>query len=96
MLRLALGFLYQHFNSRRTHFDGVGIILSEGEPTMDSKEVHNQQSGSPSQSGQGNPSNATRQPDAPSREQQRGQESPTKDVKKGDEQKQENQKTGKP
>jgi hypothetical protein len=62
---------------------------------MDSKEVHNQQSGSPSQSGQGNPSNATKQPGGQSREQQRGQESPTKDVKKGDEQKQENQKTGK-
>ena len=40
---------------------------------MDSKEVHNQQSGSPSQSGQGNPSNATKQPGGQSSE-QRGQE----------------------
>ena len=44
---------------------------------MDSKDVHNQQSGSPSQSGQGNPSNATQQPGGQNREQQPGQQDPT-------------------
>ena len=85
----------QHFNLWRTHFDGVGILVIEGEPTMDSKEVHNQQPGSPSQSGQGNPSNATKQP-AQSREQQPGQQTqqaPKKDVQGGDK-KEEPQKTG--
>lgn len=60
----------------------------------DTKTDRNQQSGSPAQPGQGNPSNATKQPGGQSSE-QRGQEGPTKDTKKGDQQKQENQKTGK-
>jgi hypothetical protein len=63
---------------------------------MDSKEVHNQQSGSGSQSGQGNPSNATKQPGDQSREQQHGQQTqqaPKKDVQ-GGAKKEEPQKTG--
>ena len=55
---------------------------------MDSKEVHNQQPGSGSQSGQGNPSNATKQPG-----EQSSQQAPKKDVQ-GGEKKAEPQKTG--
>jgi hypothetical protein len=54
---------------------------------MDTKDVRNQQSGSPSQSGQGNPSNATKQPG------QQTQQAPKKDVQ-GGAKKEEPQKTG--
>ena len=60
----------------------------------DTKDVHNEQSGSPSQSGQSNPSNATKQP-GQNHEQQPGQQTqqaPKKDVQ-GGEKKEEPQKT---
>jgi hypothetical protein len=60
----------------------------------DTKDVHSQQSGS--QSGQGNPSNATEKPGDQNREQKPGQQTqqaPKKDVQ-GTEKKEQNQNTG--
>jgi hypothetical protein len=70
--------------------------LKEYYTMADTKDVHNQQSGSPSQSGQSNPSNATEKPGGQSHEQQPGQQThqtPKKDVQ-GTEKKAEPQKTG--